>query len=73
MKIATGIPVPQRWRWLLVPVALAVPYATLGYLLFSDLFANEGMTGSVLGISGVCVAWLINVMGVVALLEPPEY
>ena len=77
MNSATRTPTSalKRWRWLVVPIALAVPYAALGYLLLSDLLATEGITvyyQFAVG-GGVILAWLVNVMGVAALLEPPGY
>lgn len=65
----------KRWRWLVVPIALAVPYAALGYLLVSDLLATEGITVCYLFAvgGGVILVWLVNVMGVAALLGPPGY
>ena len=77
MNSAMSLPTSalKRWRWLVVPIALAVPYAALGYLLLSDLFATEGITVYYLFAVGgsVILAWLVNVMGVAALLEPPSY
>ena len=65
----------KRWRWLVVSIALAVPYAGLGYLLLSDLLATAGIAVYYLFAvgGGVILAWLVNVMGVAALLEPPSY